>query len=254
MMTLQERIKIKNEIVLSMDINGLLFAKSENSILFTVQFYILCKYWGIYYDKDRRRLAKAVLSLARRDDDGEIICGLFNRRPNWDSRKEQHDNYIGHAVASYLGVDFAAIWICEYGWKHGYVFNNVVPGRIWDLRFARFPFDILIYKICAEEWISLIGLFGAIHFYGKIWFTESKKVPDDTSSKLVSYVRMHGIKHKWYMKPLVKKYNKYITEMYVNGVEDLFKYYHHRPESANLRLLAKGVREVIIEEDQGICC
>ena len=226
-------------------------ASSDNPILFTVEMYMLMREQSMYDENDRDRLAKAIDSLIR-DENGIRYSGLYNRRPGADDRKQQHDDYVAIAAASALWLrepsrDILAYandmkahtpWYLRYIPYAKYCYDNTKPYN-WDYRFLRQPFDVAVYKEGAQATPDILG---CIHFYFKLIFQELRQEPDETSSRLLSWLRIEATKHRWYMKPAKWLFNYMLKSKYENGIEDLMKIYHGN-DSYHHRM-AKGVKYV----------
>ena len=213
-------------------------AESDNAILFTVQFYLLCYLHGDFQELDQENLIDCLYSL-QRIKDGRIIRGLFNRKPLENTRTQHHDDYVAIALAPLFGIDDFAKDIVRYGNKNFHCYNNVNPGKFSILR-MRQPFDIMFYRIMAKEPIGIIGAVGYIQYFFKILFYLFQD-KSKTSSKLLDWLRLNGMK-KWYILPLTKLFNAVLLSKYKAGIYDLIKIYHYT--SPELQELAAGIVKV----------
>ena len=54
------------------------------------------------------------------------------------------------------------------------------------------------------------------------------------------------MKHKWYVKPIVKIWNELIVHKYNNGISDLIKHYHFDFEE--LKELSTGIKTIGLDD------
>jgi hypothetical protein len=218
---------LKAKFLSEMNEYGLYRGGEDNPILFTMEGYVILKELGLFTWGDEIRLAKSLDALLRKVN-GLPIYGLYNRRPKEDNRTQHHDDYVGIVASTYLSKLFQwDAWdVCKYGRMNFYSYNNVEPYK-YALRSQRQPFDIMLYRIAANVNIGLIGLIGLIHYYFKI-LLYFKQDPSDTSSKMLDWLRLKTMGHKWYIKPAKWIFNKMLTRKYKNGFLDVIDIYHRR--------------------------
>ena len=230
-MTKQE---IKDKIIFELDIYNCI-GGSDNPFLFTFEANLLFYLSEIFTDEDKERLHNAIIHFQTKQK------GLFNRIPYNDQRTEHHDNYVAYAAMALFGFKEYAERIDDYGKKHWYCYNNVPPNQ-FSISRLRQPFDIFYYRVAANRSLKILGLIGYIHFIGALLmnFVQSK---DNTSGKLLDWIRLEVMKHKWYVKPCVWLFNAMLKSKYENGMEDVIKVYHFN--NVEFQTLAKGIKYIL---------
>lgn len=218
-MSLQDLQELKNKAFESMK-DDLLCPDSDNPILYTIQFYRLLGRHNLFgpccYDK----LFKAIMSLRERP-------GLYNRRPGYNKKKDQHDNYTAIACSVMFCEEFQlfAEEIDNYGRKHFYSYNNVPPYR-FKFSCWRQGFDVFLFRVCADRYPGIINYFW---FMGKIFFEFMGRGKDKnhTTSHMLSWLRFEAIGHKWYVKPIHSYWKKKMLKKYsINYIDDIISIYH----------------------------
>lgn len=220
---------------------GLYRAGEDNPILFTTEFYNLCVKHKMFDYFDGMRLQNALQSLERKDDKGNTIEGLYNRRPGLNNRTESHDNYVAIVFCSkLLNKPEIAARIDDYGRKNFYSYNNVNPFKFSFMR-IRQPYDIMYYRIAAQRCLGLLGFIGLIHLYLSVLLDLIYINHEETSGKLLSWLRFDLMKSKWYIKPALYLWNWKIDKSYSEGIADVFGIYFGF--GSELHLLARGIRK-----------
>ncbi len=123
--------EIKQAVISQMNSDGLYMYDSDNAILFTLEFYLLCQAHGILDESDPPRLRKALNALRRLDDNAQPIPGLYNKRDGSTAQINSHDNYVAIVCSILLGDEFIDVptEVDNYGRAHFYFYNNVNPGQ-----------------------------------------------------------------------------------------------------------------------------
>ena len=210
---------LKARVLVTMDKHGLYKAGTDNPILYTVQFYCLCKRAGLFDEEDLNRLHRAINSL-------QVIPGLYNRRPGLNTKKDQHDNYCAIASTVMFGKEFEyySRSIDDYGAMNHYSYDNRNPLS-FSFDCWRQGYSVFFYRACAGRYT---GLFNYLWFIGKIWseFHFRGKEKSYTSSHLLSWLRFEAIGHKWYVKPIYRYWKRKIRRKYRKGLAEAIGIYH----------------------------
>ena len=250
-MNIEKAKEIKKQI-LSEFKNGLYYQfESDNTILFTVEVYALFHELGIFDQTDALNLKNAIFWLYRRKSGGQgadIVKGLFNRNPGRDDRKDQWDNYEAIAATVMFGSKFKhySEEIDDYG-KKFYIpsYDNRSPNRFSAHSFFKpFP-NWLYFECCRQGWHTFtyrayadryVGVFNFLWFAGKV-FVENND-PNETTGKLISWLRYKAVGHKRYVKPFKWLFDRKIKKLYGDqGIVEAFKIYHG--EDSSIYKLAK---------------
>ena len=212
---------------------------SDNTILFTIEMYALFQELGIFDNDDAERLHKAIRKLGRRASGGtssDIIPGLYNRKPGQDDRKEQWDNYEAISTSAVFGDDFRKYSeeILRYGRKFlWYSYDNRSPNKFSVHSFWKPFFNWRYFECCRQGWNVFTYQVNAketpnpfyyLWFVGKILLENDN--PQDTSGKLITWLRFRAIGNKWYIKPLKWMFDRKIKRIYKDGIAGAFKVYH----------------------------
>ena len=220
-------LDIKNNIISEMK-DGLYAYKSDNAILFTVEFYILCKNLGIFDDDDKKRLHHALSKIARYVNE-DRVKGLYNRRPEANTRKEQHDNYMAICATTIFGDEFKKYSneILDYGkqfWWYSY--DNRSPNQfsinpfwkpLFRLKFlealkyfecCKQGYHVFFYQVTAKRFINPLYY---LWFVGKCLVERNDR---QTSGKLLNWVRFSTIGNKWYMRWLVRRWERRMAKIF----------------------------------------
>jgi hypothetical protein len=225
---------------------------SDNPILFTIQVYALFKELGILNLADKLRLYAAIELIRRRKSGGiggqDPVKGLYNRRPGADDRKDQWDNYEAISSSVMFGEEFKLYSeeIDDYGKKFWWPsYDNRSPYRFSIHSFWK-PFPNFSYfECCRQGWHSFtykayasryFGIFNFLWFAGKVLVENND--PQETSGKLISWLRYKAIGYKWYIKPFSWWFKKRMKKMYgKNWMIELIRIYHG--EDSTIYKLAK---------------
>jgi len=218
-------LEIKQQIIAQMDSNGLYLWDTDNAILFTVEFYLLCKAQGILDADDAPRLRKALDSLRTKDANGNVIPGLYNKRINSNDQINSHDNYVATVCSVVLGSEFVDVpsAVDDYGRAHFYFYNNVNPGQFNVTAFMQ-PSEWALYRICAGR---SPGVIPVIWFYGMVFinYFGQNANPQVTSEKLLDWIGFQAVGGKWYMQWIQNYRLAKMKQEYPNGIQDTFKSY-----------------------------
>lgn len=241
--------------------------KTDNTILFTIEFYAVLHDIGILTMEDLNRFREALYWIRRRKSGGlgeDIVPGLYNRNPGRDMRKDQHDNYCAIASSRMFGKCWSlyAQEIDDYGKQFNgflYSFDNRVPYKfsinpfwapLWKrdwagvakyFECARMGWNVFIYKVCAGRWP--FG-FTALNYVWWIGSVLVKKPYDECSGKMLNYIRFKAMNHKWYVRIWHKFWLKNIESQYTNGIADVFNIYHGPERSiTKLAFIARKLQE-----------
>ena len=226
-----------------MDKYGLYQGGSDNPILFTIQFYSLCKLLGGFDEKDRARLHQAINALAMRDKEGRVIPGLYTRRGGTDDdwvRKDQHDNYDALASSSMFGDDFKryAKEILEYGRKNFWSYDNRKPYK-FSFECLRQGWNMFHFAACCDK-ITPLQALNYVWYWGATYSEFAWE--GGSSGKMLSFIRFGATKDLWYIKPMYNYWKNKVKEEEPDEMVGFFKRYHG--ENSDLYKLAKLVYTV----------
>jgi len=205
-----DKFKLKEKVISKMGMYGLCEPGSDNPILFTAEFYHICKKLKMFDKDDSDRLDKALLFLTESP-------GLFNRRPKLNTRKEDHDNYVGIVSCSVLSKYARKCLenILWYGEHNFYSYDNTRVNT-YSFDCQRQGFDIFLYKVAAGHspwhWFGINYLW----FIGKIFFEFKFKGKEfeHTSSHLLSWLRFLTIGDNKWVKPIKNYWIKKMKKKY----------------------------------------
>jgi len=167
---------------------------NDNGILFLVIFLVLCFIFdetGEFYKEDRERFLNAVNSLRVFDEEGKVVPGYFNRRPN-DPTPEAHDNYVAIVVGALIfNCPEIVDEICAAVDFNGGSFANQTPGS-FIFRQMRQGSDIALYQILSmrpriPQTLNMIWLVGGLVFNALF---------GNPSSKNLGWLRVFALSYK----------------------------------------------------------
>jgi len=167
---------------------------SENQILWTGEFYTLCKIHGIIdFDVDKVRVSEA-LALHQATMDGVPVPGLYSRHPDPYRFSDVHhgiswDEMNGLSVLSKIFDFDISMGIVEYGSQNGWAFIDEMPFT-WDLSRVRQGRDIAFYKLTAGYQPVPWNVIWMIVSHALTSFKEK----GNTSGKLMAWMRLENIK------------------------------------------------------------
>jgi len=215
---------------------------SENQLLWTGEFYTLCKIHGIIdYDRDKERVTKA-LAKHQVKMDGVPVPGLYSRHPDPYRLREVHhgiswDEMNGLSVLSKIFDLDVSTGIVEYGSQNGWVFIDEEPFT-WKADRVRQGRDIAFYKITAGYKTVPWNVVWMLVSHAITSFKEK----GDTSGKLMAWMRLETIKdlsllylvaYEMFMWKMRMTYGKY-------PLSELIKIYFRDPNHPFHRL-AQGM-------------
>ena len=170
---------------------------NDNGILFLVYFLILSFIYdetGEFFEEDRARFKTAVDKLRVRDENGKIVPGYFNRRPD-DMTPEAHDNYVAIVSGAHVfGFPEIIEEICEAAETNGGSFANQAPGA-FIFRQLRQGSDIAFYQAMSDQRPPRVP-----QILNMAWLVGGLAVNaffSDASSKNLGFLRVFVMTHKF---------------------------------------------------------
>lgn len=148
--------------------------KNENSQLFLVMGHIALHKLGMIEEVDQDNFVRHI-------EDSKLEDGLYTRRHKDFGIRQSHDNIIGIAVGSVIHNTKHALWICEYGERHGWCFS--FNGR-FEIESCLQGGDIAVIKTLAGKTPTL---------WEAAWFLIGMLLPKDAGQVNLLSVRIYGL-------------------------------------------------------------
>ena len=148
--------------------------RNENSQLFLVMGHIALHKLEMLEGVDLENYVRHI-------EDSKVEDGLYLRRHKDFGIRQSHDNIIGIAVGSVIHSTKHALWICEYGEKHGWCFS--FTGK-WELESCLQGGDIAVIKTLAGKAPTL---------WECAWFLIGMLLKKDAVQVNLLSVRIYGL-------------------------------------------------------------
>jgi hypothetical protein len=148
--------------------------RNENSQLFLVMGHIALDKLELLEEID-------LDTFVRHIEDSKCEDGLYLRRHKDFGIRQSHDNILAIAVGSVIHNTKHALWICEYGERHGWCFS--FNGR-WEIESCLQGGDIAVIKCLAGKVPTI---------WEMIWFIGGMLTPKDAGKINLLTVRLYGL-------------------------------------------------------------
>lgn len=225
---------------------------NENGVLFYLEYILLMEAHGLDISDDVAEFRIIVENIRTHAADGSRIKGLYDRgqdeslNPDKEAiRTISHDNLT--AIAAFdarYGEGYEAGFIADHGFKNLLRYDNAYPEQPrWKT--IQWPSDWAFWALSSAstgKWYYKPLIAGWFPLFAIRCIISSMSAPDDTSGKLLNFVRFASHRDKSLpMKLLWKLYVWQMKRMYGDQwLHELMTTYFHNPNHP-LRALSEHV-------------
>jgi hypothetical protein len=176
---------------------------NENGVLFYLEYILLKEAQGQDISDDVAEFKHIVENIRTYDGDSTRLLGLYDRgageslNPDKDSiRVISHDNLT--AIAAFdarYGDGSEADKIAKWGLLHGSLYDNAYPHKP-RLKTIQWPTDLMFWAMSSGKWYYAPLVAAMFPFFALRCVLSDLGQPNDTSGKLLNFVRFASYRDK----------------------------------------------------------